>query len=386
MRSIDTDAQFVYNENGLWIQKTVNGVATKYTLHGKNVVHITSGADELHFFYDAQNRPAIVVYNDVPYAYVKNLQGDVIAILDAAGNVVVSYVYDAWGAPIGKSGSMAETLGTVQPFRYRGYVFDDETGLYYLRSRYYNPGWGRFVNADALITDNTGLLCQNLFAYCCNEPVRLEDSEGTWPWDTIVKSVIAVTVVVAVAAACALTAGAALVAVGATTSMAVSVGTVTAAAGIASGSMAVANEAITKPDEDWDYGRIATDTFFGSAHGFVDAMTAGKSRLLKAGCKIALAACWKVTDCFHDGVSINDTIHETYDSIGTASVVQILVISASRRRGGSCCESILVSCPIDYGRIMLSSSGVRTVSGIGKYVWKNIEEKEMSLGDAIKGN
>ena len=360
--------------------------ATSGCLHGKNVVHMTSGTDELHIFYDAQNRPAVVVYNGTAYAYVKSLQGDIVAILDENGNAVVSYGYDAWGAPLWCTGELAETLGKVQPFRYRGYVFDEETGLYYLRSRYYNPQWGRFVNADALITDNTGLLCQNLFAYCCNEPVRLEDSEGTWPWDTIVKSVIAVTVVVAVAAACALTAGAALVAVGATTSMAVSVGTVTAAAGIASGAMAVANEAITKPDEDWDYGRIATDTFFGSAHGFVDAMTAGKSRFLKAGYKIALAACWKMTDCFHDGVSINDTIHETYDSIGTASVVQIMVISASLRRGGSCCESILVSCPIDYGRIMWSSSGVRTVSGIGKYVWKNIEEKELPLGDAIKGN
>ena len=386
MQSIDTDAQFVYNENGLRGKKTVNEVVTDYILHGKNIVHMKRGDDELHFFYDAQNRPAVVVYNGTAYAYVKSLQGDIVAILDENGNAVVSYGYDAWGAPLWCTGELAETLGKVQPFRYRGYVFDEETGLYYLRSRYYNAQWGRFVNADALITDNTGLLCQNLFAYCCNEPVRLEDSEGTWPWDTIVKSVIAVTVVVAVAAACALTAGAALVAVGATTSMAVSVGTVTAAAGIASGSMAVANEAITKPDEDWDYGRIATDTFFGSAHGFVDAMTAGKSRFLKAGYKIVLAACWKMANCFHDGVSINDTIHETYDSIGTASVVQILVISASRRRGGSCCESILVSCPIDYGRIMWSSSGVRTVSGIGKYVWKNIEEKELPLGDAIKGN
>ena len=90
MQSVDTDAQFAYNENGLRVKKTVNGVVTDYTLHGKNVVHMTSGTEELHIFYDAQNRPAVVVYNDVPYAYVKNLQGDVIAILDAAGNVVVS--------------------------------------------------------------------------------------------------------------------------------------------------------------------------------------------------------------------------------------------------------------------------------------------------------
>ena len=164
-------AEFVYNADGLRVRKMVNGVATKYTLHGKNIVHMTSGTDELHFFYDAQNRPAVVVYNGVPYAYVKSLQGDVIALLDGTGNVVVSYVYDAWGAPIGKSGSMAETLGTVQPFRYRGYVFDEETGLYYLRSRYYNPGWGRFVNADALID-------QNLYSYCKNSPMQFHDPSG----------------------------------------------------------------------------------------------------------------------------------------------------------------------------------------------------------------
>ena len=112
---------------------------------------MTSGTDEMHFFYDAQNRPAVVVYNGTAYAYVKSLQGDVIALLDGTGNVVVSYVYDAWGMPIGKSGTLAETLGTLNPFRYRGYVFDEETGLYYLRSRYYNPRWGRFVNADGAI-------------------------------------------------------------------------------------------------------------------------------------------------------------------------------------------------------------------------------------------
>ena len=175
MQKAGMTAEFVYNADGLRVQKTVNGVATKYTLQGKNAVHMKRGDDELHFFYDAQNRPAVVVYNNVPYAYVKNLQGDVIAILDAAGNVVVSYVYDAWGAPIGKSGSMAETLGTVQPFRYRGYVFDEETGLYYLRSRYYNAERCRFVNADALLKG--GLYC-----YCFNEPVYRKDSCG-FDWD-----------------------------------------------------------------------------------------------------------------------------------------------------------------------------------------------------------
>ena len=117
-------------------------------MHGKNVVHMTSGTDKLRFFYDAQNRPAVVVYNGTAYAYVKNLQGDIVAILDESGNTVVSYGYDAWGAPLWCTGELAETLGKVQPFRYRGYVFDEETWLYYLRSRYYNPERCRFLNAD----------------------------------------------------------------------------------------------------------------------------------------------------------------------------------------------------------------------------------------------
>ena len=113
MQSVDTTATFVYNENGLRVQKTVNEVVTDYTLHGKNIVHMTQGGNELHFFYDASNKPAIVVYNGTAYAYVKNLQGDVVALLDSTGNIVVQYKYDAWGRPIKKEGSLAATLGTV---------------------------------------------------------------------------------------------------------------------------------------------------------------------------------------------------------------------------------------------------------------------------------
>lgn len=69
-------------------------------------------------------------------------------MLDAAGSQVVEYYYDVWGKPAGKTGTLASTLGTLNPFRYRGYVYDEETGLYYLRSRYYNPEWKRFLNAD----------------------------------------------------------------------------------------------------------------------------------------------------------------------------------------------------------------------------------------------
>ena len=171
MQKSGVTAEFVYNADGLRVQKTVNGVATKYTLHGKNIVHMTSGTDELHFFYDAQNRPAVVVYNGTAYAYVKSLQGDIVAILDENGNAVVSYGYDAWGAPLWCTGELAETLGKVQPFRYRGYVFDEETGLYYLRSRYYNTEVSRFLNVD-------NYPVRNRFEYADNSPICNVDYSG----------------------------------------------------------------------------------------------------------------------------------------------------------------------------------------------------------------
>ena len=172
MQKSGETVEFVYNENGLRVQKTATSTGvTKYTLHGKNVVHMTQGSNEMHFFYDAQNKPAVVVFNGTPYSYVKNLQGDIVAILDSSKNVVVSYVYDAWGRPISCSGTMANTLGKINPFRYRGYVYDEETGLYYLRSRYYSIETCRFANADILLYDN-------LFSYCDNSPIDFCDVNG----------------------------------------------------------------------------------------------------------------------------------------------------------------------------------------------------------------
>ncbi len=106
------------------------------------------------------------------------LPGDIVAILDSSKKVVVSYVYDAWGRPIKKEGSLSSTLGTVQPFRYRGYVYDEETGLYYLRSRYYSPVLCRFVNADRVFDADAQVTTYNQFAYCDNSPVIHLDAEG----------------------------------------------------------------------------------------------------------------------------------------------------------------------------------------------------------------
>ena len=106
------------------------------------------------------------------------MQGDVVGIVDMDGVSVVEYQYDAWGKPVATEGSMASTLGRDNPFRYRGYVWDEETGLYYLRSRYYDPSWGRFVNADQRISGDGDIFESHVFAYCKNNPINTCDSDG----------------------------------------------------------------------------------------------------------------------------------------------------------------------------------------------------------------
>lgn len=184
---------FQYDHNGLRTQKVVEAdwypETTNYYLHGKLLTHMTvdyrdtseaAHQDVMHFFYDAQSRPAKVSYNGAIYTYVHNLQGDVVGLLDNSGNLVVEYKYDAWGKAISTIGSLAATLGKRNPFRYRGYIYDEETGLYYLRSRYYNPVVGRFVNADEFIAARKDNLDHNLFAYCTNAPVKASDEDGHW--------------------------------------------------------------------------------------------------------------------------------------------------------------------------------------------------------------
>ncbi|WP_346938621.1 RHS repeat-associated core domain-containing protein [uncultured Clostridium sp.] len=117
--------------------------------------------------------------NGTEYFYVRNAQSDIIGILDPNGTQVVSYTYDTWGKLISITGDKA--LGEKNPYRYRGYRYDTETGYYYLQSRYYNPEIGRFLNADVLGGNVGALLSHNIFAYCNNNPVNGKDPNGFRP-------------------------------------------------------------------------------------------------------------------------------------------------------------------------------------------------------------
>lgn len=174
----DKAIQMSYDSNGMRTQKTVDGVKTNYYYDSnKNLIALVKGNDTLLFYYDSDGNATSFSYNGTMYFYVKNLQGDVIRIIDLAGTEVASYVYDAWGNIKDTKGE--PTIREINPIRYRGYVYDTETSLYYLQSRYYDPFAGRFLNADIYCdtgTDTT--LSTNMFAYCENNPISNYDASG----------------------------------------------------------------------------------------------------------------------------------------------------------------------------------------------------------------
>lgn len=135
----------------------------------------------MYFSYDASGTPTSILYDGTTYYYVTNLQGDVVGIVNQNGNIRVSYTYDAWGNLLSTTGGRATTVGKYNPLRYRGYVYDRETSLYYLQSRYYDPEVGRFINADAFASTGQGVLGNNMLAYCNNSPIGFADPSGDLP-------------------------------------------------------------------------------------------------------------------------------------------------------------------------------------------------------------
>ena len=130
----------------------------------------------IYYIYDMMGLSGFV-YNGANYYYEKNTLGDIIGIRNSSGTQVATYTYDAWGNIITKTGSMAD----INPFRYRGYYYDTETGFYYLQTRYYDPTIRMFINADnyellPTLSQTVGQL--NLYAYANNNPIMFTDETG----------------------------------------------------------------------------------------------------------------------------------------------------------------------------------------------------------------
>ena len=179
---------FEYNDDGIRTSKTVNGVVHTYYLHGSQILAESWEDKLLIYLYDASGSPIGFQYrNNSSYAqgdfasywFVKNLQGDIVSVCSSSGDVLITYTYDAWGNfTTAYSNGGANTAAVYNPFKYRGYYHDSETGFYYLNSRYYDPATGRFLNADVFINANGGIVGFNTFAYCNNNFANRADFSG----------------------------------------------------------------------------------------------------------------------------------------------------------------------------------------------------------------
>ena len=150
----------------------------------------TRGSRVINYFYDANGQAIALRYRSGPnaewtyYYYDYNSRGDIVGLYAENGNPECAYTYDPWGKllsvknPAGTEMTSATYIGNLQSLKYRGYVYDRETGLYYLQSRYYDPVTRRFVNADGLLPIGTGVLGYNMFAYCGNNPIVYSDCTG----------------------------------------------------------------------------------------------------------------------------------------------------------------------------------------------------------------
>ena len=196
------DYSYTYNADGVRTSKTVNGVKHTYHLSGTQILSEEWTEDRVQhiliFVYDDSGQPIGMSHfedgvKNGDYLFAKNVQGDITAVYDANGTCLVTYTYDAWGnTRVRYSNGGASTAARYNPFRYRGYYYDIETGFYYLNSRYYDSAVCRFINADlvdVLTATPRHLSNKNLFAYCDNNPVMRSDGGGKL-WNIVIGAVV----------------------------------------------------------------------------------------------------------------------------------------------------------------------------------------------------
>ena len=190
------EVTFAYDSDGKRVKKTSGNTETKYYYNGSTLsglVRTTTGntgttKTTVQFVYDAEGKPFLLRLNGkTDYFYLYNGLEDVTGLVDSSNQVVVRYQYNSWGKVTSTQDTSGVSLATLNPFCYCKYVYDPETGLYCLGSRYYDPEVGRFVNADdpgVIFAKPQELYHKNLYVYCDNNPVVRRDLQGYF-WETL---------------------------------------------------------------------------------------------------------------------------------------------------------------------------------------------------------
>ena len=170
---------YTYDCNGIRTSKTVNGVTHTYELNGSIIIKETWGNNQLVPIYDVTGSILGILYNSTPYYFMRNLQGDVIGVVNNSGTLVAEYSYDAWGKCSIVGDISGVDIANVNLFRYRGYYYDSEIGLYYCNARYYDPAVGRWISPDSIsYLDQSRVSGVNLYTYCYDDHINKYDPLG----------------------------------------------------------------------------------------------------------------------------------------------------------------------------------------------------------------
>ena len=204
-KSID----YTYDSNGLIIKKVLGywydddrdseEFTTQYYYDGDKLITEINQYCRLDFLYDENGMLyGLIKDNSSKYFYVRDYLQNILGIVDQNGKLVVKYKYDAYGNSKGIEDTSGCNLGTRNPFRYKGYYYDDDTEMYYCKSRFYVPKWRRWLNSDSInYLEPQNIICLNLFAYCNNNPVMYVDENGNMPkWlkITLIASIAAIAI------------------------------------------------------------------------------------------------------------------------------------------------------------------------------------------------
>ena len=190
----DTDSiTYTYMADGQRRTKTVNGVTTTYHYNNGMLLSETTGDETLRYYYDSTGKVSSIAYKkgegeETSYFFARNVQGDIIAVYRNSDSALIgTYEYDLWGKPVSikeaQSGIDTDGILTKNPFRYRGYYYDSETGFYYLFKRYYDTEIRRWISPEPNVytggfDTGAGLTGYNVYVYCANNPIMYKDETG----------------------------------------------------------------------------------------------------------------------------------------------------------------------------------------------------------------
>ena len=289
---------------------------------------------------------------------------------------MVEYKYDSWAnhAVLDANGAdiaSATHIGNLNPFRYRGYYYDTETGLYYLKSRYYDPEVGRFITIDdTSYLDPDTINGLNLYAYCGNNPVMRIDENGNAWWHWLLGGLL----IVAITVATVVTAGAAAAILGAGAAVVKGVMVGAAIGGLLGGGFELIGQGIQSNWQSLDFGALAIETFTGAAYGAISGAAASTTsaglRLAMRGARVALSGVSTFLHGINNGDSFDAIIKDTVFAVGKTIIMQGAFLGADLWRGYTTTANIMAIAmdkTIRYGIKEMCTTGLILM---GKSLWR----------------